>query len=262
MEKARKDAEQQLEEQRARAVVSERLSALGEMATGMAHELNQPLSGVRGLAEHILIGFDRGWDLSKKTIRENVQMIIEQTERMTHVIEHTRKFARGVESPDLLPVQINDVIRSAQDLIEFHLQYRGLKLKCDLAEGLPFILANPFSLEEVILNLINNARDALSEYKKTGHSNNSQEITIRTLQELKDSKCTVKIQVIDNGAGIHQDLMSKIFNPFFTTKDPDKGTGLGLAISKSIIEEFKGTITINSIPGRGTTVTIILPVMT
>ena len=260
MEKARKEAEHKLEKQRAIAILSDRLRSLGEMATGMAHELNQPLLGVRGLAEHILIGFKRGWNLSEETIREKIRLIIEQTERMTHVIEHTRMFAKGADNCELLPVQINEVIKSSLGLIGAQLRFRGLTLNCELADNLPTVLANPFSLEEVIMNLVNNARDAIMEGMKTS-TIKSPQLIIHTSRETSTPKSPVKIEIIDHGIGIPQDLMPKVFEPFFTTKDPDKGTGLGLALSKSIIEKFEGKIIIQSTPGLGTTVIITLPAM-
>jgi len=272
MEKARKDAERQLKEQRAKAILSDRLRSLGEMGTGMAHELNQPLLGVRGLAEHILIGFKRGWNIPEETIKEKIQLIIDQTDRMTHVIEHTRLFARA-DNSELIPVQCNDSIRACLSLIGAQLRFRGYNLNCDLAEELPPVLANPFSLEEVFLNVINNARDALVEKMinaKNRHSIESEnparsegslEVIIRTSEEVKELVHMVKIEVTDRGAGIPQHLMPMVFDTFFTTKDPDKGTGLGLSISKSIIESYQGTITIQSTVGSGTTVTITLPAM-
>jgi C4-dicarboxylate-specific signal transduction histidine kinase len=260
MEKAREEAERQLEEQRARAILSDRLRSLGEMATGMAHELNQPLLGVRGLAEHILIGLQRGWNISQETILEKIRLIIDQTERMTHVIEHARTFARGADNSEIFSVQVNDVIKSSMDLIGAQLRYRGLILQCNLAENLPTVLANPFSLEEVILNLINNARDAFVEQIKPERMENSPHIIVQTSAQRNGPKNFVKIEVIDYGAGIPQEFIQKVFDPFFTTKDPDKGTGLGLAISKSIIEGFHGHINIQSSPGSSTTVTVTLPV--
>jgi PAS domain S-box-containing protein len=260
MEQARKEAERQLEEQRARAILSDRLRSLGEMATGMAHELNQPLLGVRGLAEHILIGLKRGWNISQETILEKIQLIIDQTERMTHVIEHARTFARSADNSELIPVKVNDVILSGMDLIGAQLRYRGLLMKCDLAENLPDVLVNPFSLEEVILNLINNARDAFAGKIKIDLSKDSPHILVRTSEQRDGTKHSVIINVIDFGTGIPKEMMQKVFDPFFTTKDPDKGTGLGLSISKSIIEGFHGSIDIQSALGSGTTVTIVLPV--
>ncbi|MEW6379675.1 MAG: PAS domain S-box protein [bacterium] len=271
MEKARKEAERQLEEQRARAIVSDRLRSLGEMATGMAHELNQPLLGIRGLAEHILIGFKRGWNIPEAMIKEKIQLIVDQTDRMTHVIEHARLFARGSEHTELLPVQVNEAIKSCMELIGAQLRFRGFILDCELAEDLPPVLANPFSLEEVVLNLINNARDAVADKLKTGPPESrlpgsgcperSSRIVVRTFEEKSESGSLVKIEVIDHGVGIPQNLIPKVFETFFTTKDPDKGTGLGLTISRSIVESFQGTISIQSVVNQGTAVTVTLPAM-
>ncbi|MGA1790792.1 MAG: PAS domain S-box protein [bacterium] len=260
-EKAKEKAEHRLEEQRAKAILSDRLRSLGEMATGIAHELNQPLSGVRGLAEHLLIGFDRGWNHPDEVIRENIEMIIEQTDRMSHVIDHARMFARGAGDSDLIPVKVNEVIRSAEGLINAQLRYKGLRLECDLATDLPPVLANPFSLEEVVLNVINNARDAIMDKTKTGGKQRPQEIMLRTQVQKKYSNRFVMIEIIDHGIGIPKNLISKIFAPFFTTKSPDKGTGVGLAVSKAIIDSFQGEIRIKSRPGSGTIVSIILPVL-
>ena len=170
-------------------------------------------------------------------------------------------FARGVDNYKPVPIDVNNVIKSSMDLINAQLHYRGLILECDLDEDLPPVLANPFSLEEVILNLINNARDALTDQGKTETSKDPPKIKVRTFLEERSAKCSVKIEVIDHGPGIPKELQSKIFDPFFTTKDPDKGTGLGLAISKSIIESFHGRIKIRSAQGSGTTITIALPAM-
>ena len=260
-EKAKEKAEHRLEEQRAKAILSDRLRSLGEMATGIAHELNQPLSGVRGLAEHLLIGFDRGWNHPDNVIRENIEMIVEQTDRMSHVIEHARMFARGAGDFDLIPVKVNEVIRSAEGLINAQLRYKGLGLKCDLATDLPPILANPFSLEEVVLNVINNARDAIMEKAVQKGKQGSQEIILHTQVQKRYSNRFVKFEIIDHGVGIPKNLISKIFTPFFTTKAPDKGTGVGLAVSKAIIDSFKGEIRIKSKQGSGTVVSIILPVL-
>ncbi len=258
-EAEKKEAERKLEEQRARAILSDRLRSLGEMASGMAHELNQPLMGVRGLAEHILIGLNRGWNFSEENIKEKIEMIIGQADRMTHVIDHARTFARGADTSELLHVQVNEVIKAGISLIGTQLRSRGIILKLDMSDYLPNVYANPFSLEEVILNLVNNARDALIENSAKGIQKEPPHIIICTRIYKKAKKSFVKIQVTDKGAGIPKQILPRVFEPFFTTKDPEKGTGLGLAISKSIIERFNGKIDVKSMQDSGTTVTISLP---
>ena len=261
-EEARDKAERELEEQRARAIHADRLRSLGEMAAGIAHELNQPLLGVRGLAEHILIGADRGWDTSPDKIKEKVNLIVEQSDRMTHIIERVRMFARGADNSELMPVQVNDVIRSGTGLLGAQARARGMTLECELTENLPEVLANPFSLEEVILNLINNARDATSERLKQEPGAAPPRIVLRTRAEPEGDRGKVVIDVKDQGVGIPPEILNRIFDPFFTTKAPDKGTGLGLSISKSIVESLGGMIEVQSAPGAGTTVSVSLPALT
>ena len=259
-EEARKMEEQELEKQRVLSMRSDRLRSLGEMAAGIAHELNQPLVGVRGIAEHILIGIDRGWELTEEKLRDRARTIVEQADRMTRIIEHVRMFARESGKPELRPVQINKVVKSAVDMLDTQLKSRGIELEYDLAETLPIVSANPFSLEEVIINLLINARDALEERAKTESAPAPRRILLHTLLEQSDSGEHVKIEVSDNGMGVPEEIRERIFDPFFTTKSPDRGTGLGLSISKSIVEDFRGAIEIQSRPGAGTTVTISLPV--
>ncbi len=130
----------ELEQQRAVAMRSDRLRSLGEMAAGIAHELNQPLVGVRGLAEHILIAQDRGWNMDARTIREKVATIVEQADRMSHIIEHVRIFAREAGKPELRPVNVNDVIESSTNLLGAQFSSHGLTLEKSLATGLPLFL--------------------------------------------------------------------------------------------------------------------------
>jgi PAS domain S-box-containing protein len=260
-EEARRAAEQKLEAQRVLSMRSDRLRSLGEMAAGIAHELNQPLVGVRGLAEHLLLSIDRGWDLTGEKIRDRANLIIEQADRMVHIIEHIRTFARESGKPELRAVNVNEVIKAGTDMLGTQLRSHGIELKYELAEALPVVSVNPFSLEEVVINLLINSRDALEEQMEAGSMSTSPRILLRTLLDQVDSQKHVKIQVMDNGLGIPEDMVEKVFDPFFTTKGPDRGTGLGLSISKSIVESFGGTISIQSVPDSGTTVTISLPVV-
>ncbi len=258
-EEALRDAQRELETQRALSMRSDRLRSLGEMAAGIAHELNQPLVGVRGLAEHILIALDRGWDLTEEKLRDRLTRVVEQADRMVHIIEHVRMFAREAGKPNPVPVQANDVVRSGMEMLGAQFRSHGLELASELSEGLPLVSANPFSLEEVILNLLNNARDAIEGKTKDDTDISKGQVMIRTgLNGGEGTDQQVRIEVIDTGSGIPKDVLAKVFDPFFTTKDPDKGTGLGLAISKSIVEDFGGTIQIESTPGEGTNVSIYL----
>ncbi len=260
-EKALQAAEQELKMQRALVIHSDHLRSLGEMAAGIAHELNQPLTGIRVLAEHFLIGLDRGWNLTEGRIRDCLRMIVEQSDRMSHVIDHIRVFSREAGRPEVRPVQVNDVVRSGMDMLDIQFRSRGVELACDLAEGLPPVSANPFSLEEVVLNLLLNARDAVEERLKEEGGAASPHILIRTRAEGGGEDQRVNMEVIDRGVGIPAEALPKVFDPFFTTKGPDRGTGLGLSVSRSIVEGFGGIIKIQSTPGQGTDVTVSLPAM-
>ncbi len=259
-EEARKAAEQERERQRVLSMRSDRLRSLGEMAAGIAHELNQPLQGVRGMAERLLISIDRGWELTEEKIRDRADTIIEQADRMVHIIEHIRVFARESGKPELRPVKVNDVVKACMDLLGTQFRSRGIQLERELMESLPVISANPFSLEEVVINLLINARDAVEEQMNAGPVLTPPRVLLRTLLDETGESKYVKIEVTDSGVGIPEAMLEKVFDPFFTTKGPDRGTGLGLSISKSIVEGFGGAIYVNSMPGSGTTVTISLPV--
>jgi C4-dicarboxylate-specific signal transduction histidine kinase len=257
-EEARRKVERELEEQRALAIASDRLRSLGEMAAGVAHELNQPPVGVRGMAEHAVLAIERNWELSKEDMDEKLRKIIDQADRMAYIIEHVRMFAREADKPETQPVNVNQVVNSSLGLVSAQLRQRGLELECDLAEHLPEVEANPFTLEEVVLNLVTNARDAVEE-RMESDSEADPVVTLRTLVDRRGSETWVRVEVADRGVGITAEQLGRVFDPFYTTKDPDKGTGLGLAISKSIIEKLGGTIEIKSEPGGGTTAIISLP---
>jgi PAS domain S-box-containing protein len=260
-EDARDGAEQELAAQRALSIRADRLRSLGEMAAGIAHELNQPLAGVRGLAEHLLIGAERGWDLNGEKLREKTRQIMGQADRMSHIIEHVRTFARGADGVRTGPIEVNQVIEDSLSLLGAQLESRGVLLERELGRGLPRVLANPFSLEEVVINLVNNARDALEENVARGLQANAAAIKLRTLHEPGPEGNQVLIEVSDNGPGIPDEVRARIFTPFFTTKSSEKGTGLGLSISQSIIEGFGGRIEIQSRARQGSVVRVSLPAM-
>jgi C4-dicarboxylate-specific signal transduction histidine kinase len=250
-ERARADAERRLEGQRTLSLRSDRLRSLGEMAAGIAHELNQPLVGVRGMAEHALIAMDRGWDQDQTKLRRRLGDIIGQVDRMSHTIQHVRLFAREAGSPRLDDVSLTEVAEAARDLLQTQFSAHGLDLRVELAAQLPTIRANQFSLEEAVLNLLTNARDAVE-------SSAAPTVTLRTWQPTPDR---VGLEVADNGVGIAADIRERIWQPFFTTKDPDKGTGLGLAITRTIVEQFGGRVELDTEVGGGTRIQFLFDVV-
>ena len=253
-------AEQALEEQRTLCIRSDRLRSLGEMAAGIAHELNQPLMGVRGMAELILLGMKKLNSIPLKKIQKHAEIIMEQADRMVHIIKHVRLFAREAGNIEKSVEDLNKVVNSGISLIQAQLNSHGIVLKTELSPDPLFVFINPFSIEEVILNLLGNARDAVEEKKeRCAESGFTPVIRIRTWHVNEDKKMTY-LEIKDNGIGISRNISSRVFDPFFTTKAPDKGTGLGLSITKSIIEEFDGKIMFNSKEGEGSVFTINFPV--
>jgi len=253
-EDARHSAENELEEQRLLTMRADRLRSLGEMAAGIAHELNQPLVGVRGSAEHLLLSVERGWDLPEEELLRKLTTVIEQADRMSKIIEHVRMFAREAGKPECRSVQVNNVAHAATELLGAQFSAHGLALECELDEELPAVWANPFSLEEVILNLLSNARDAVDQ-RMAGDDKEKGHVSVRTSCE--DN--TVRIEVTDNGTGIAEAIHDRLFEPFFTTKRAEHGTGLGLSISKSIVEDFGGTIELRSGETEGASAIVLLP---
>jgi len=257
-EDARASAEGELEEQRTLRLRSDRLRSLGEMAAGIAHELNQPLTGVRGLAELQLTCMEEGWEVSEEVLRERLGSIVEQADRMVHIIDHVRHFARDAGKAEQEEVQVNEVVQSATELIGVQFGSHGVQIVVDLGSDLPPVWINPFSLEEVLLNLLNNARDALDARDEQDSQQQRGQVVLRTCR--KEER--VVIEVRDNGSGIPAKVLEQIFEPFFTTKDLDQGTGLGLPISRSIVEGVGGRLEVTSTPGSDTTAIISLPAMT
>lgn len=255
IEEAKRKAEQQLEQQRALSIRSDRLRALGEMATGMAHELNQPLQGIRGLAERCVLKAKRNQVLTQEEVLNRLNDIVNQTERMTHIIEHTRLFAKEAGHPIVQSVNVNDVVKDATKLLVTQFRARGVHTLVRPTSHLPQVKINPFSLEEVIINLLLNARDAVEENLKAEPDLTPPHIVIQT----KKNHNRVKIIIKDQGIGIPSDLQTRIFEPFFTTKSSDQGTGLGLSVSQSIVEQFGGQLEIAPQKTGGTQATISFP---
>jgi signal transduction histidine kinase len=255
----RQEAEEELKAQRTLRVRSDRLRSLGEMAAGIAHELNQPLVGVRGFAELTLHSIDDGLEISKDLIRSNVATIVEQADRMVHIINHVRLFARDADSTVTSIVDLNNVVSSGTSMLMAQFNSHGLLLENDLSPHELPVRVNPYSVEEVIFNLLSNARHSLGEKKETAGDEYRPCVRVSTRKIAVNGGDAVTLKIADNGMGIPEHATDKIFDPFFTTKDPDKGTGLGLSICKSIVESFQGQIQFETAENEGTSFEIIFP---
>jgi PAS domain S-box-containing protein len=231
-------------------VQSGKLAALGELAAGIAHELNQPLTAVRGFAQEAMS--EVGTTGEKKTTLENhLKEIVSGADKMERIISHLRNFTRK-STEDFQMADVHSVIDESLVMLNKQLTSRGVKVERDYATELPRVYCNPFQLEQVFINLATNARDAIE-----AKGENKGLIKIRTRAEAEG---VIVIQYEDNGCGIADVAKGKIFNPFFTTKEVGKGMGLGLSISYGILSRINASILVESTVGKGTVFTIKLPV--
>jgi len=227
----------------AQLIQASKLATLGEMATGIAHELNQPLNVIKIGSAFLLETIQAGKELNKKDLTTIAEEFNGEVDRASGIINHLRNFARtGNISKE--KVFINDPIRGVFKVLAQQLKLREIEVKLHLDESLPPIMADNNRLEQVFVNLVTNARDALEEV-----SGRTRSLEIRSFME----EGNVVVTVSDTGKGIPSGLLNKIFEPFFTTKEVGKGTGLGLSISYGIVRDYGGTITVHSEEGSGTT---------
>ncbi|MEI6161076.1 MAG: ATP-binding protein [Roseococcus sp.] len=212
-----------------------KLAQLGEVATGMAHELNQPLAGISMAAENAVRSLARMPDPPPRA-REKLELIVSLTQRASRIIDHMRVFGRADPGP-FAAVDVPDLLEAARPMFELRLRASLAQLDVSFPPDLPPVRAQASLLEQVLLNLIINACDAHTE---AGQPGPGQERRIRITAEAQGASVQIAIQ--DNAGGIPEAVLPDIFQPFFTTKSPGKGTGLGLSISYGIITELGGQI--------------------
>jgi two-component system NtrC family sensor kinase len=241
MARSLKDRDERLQKAFQRITVTERLASLGQMAAGVAHEINNPLGGILLYSNLVLEEMD-----PTDQSRQNMEKIIYQTERCKKIVQSLLDFAR-TPSGDLSRLDVNHVILTSLNLVKDQSIFHGIEVKTELADDLPPVMGDLSRLEEVFLNLFINATDAMC-------GRGTLTITSRL-----SSSGVVKIAISDTGKGIDKAYLPHIFEPFFTTKDPGQGTGLGLSITYGIIQKHGGFIDVVSEPGTGTTFTITLP---
>lgn len=237
-----KTAEAEHQRLKEKAELSSRLAAVGEMAAGIAHEINNPLTGVLGYAELML-----SEDLPP-ALKEEVQIIADGSKRVAEIVRRLLTFARQTK-PLKTSVSVPELIDNTLELRNYVLRTSGIEVITRYQPDLPWIVADAGQLQQVFLNLIVNAEHAI---KKTGHQG-------RLTISAEKTGNFLRIVFEDNGTGIESDVLPKLFQPFFTTKAPGEGTGLGLSLSRSIIVEHGGTIEVASEPGHGATFSIELP---
>jgi PAS domain S-box-containing protein len=232
-----------------------RLESLGELAAGLAHEMYQPLSVISFAMENIQYKLEQK-KLPEEYLISKFQTINQNINKISVLIDHVRIFSRDQGSITFEQVDVNQVINNALSMIGSQLKNNQIQVITELSDAIGYTIGNSSRFEQVILNLISNARDALEEKENEAMSGSLlKEIRIKTAVEKK----RIIVRVWDCGNGIPSLNIDKIFNPFFTTKVEGKGTGLGLAIVYGIISEMKGDISVRTVEGKFTEISINLP---
>ncbi|KJS28745.1 MAG: histidine kinase [Desulfatitalea sp. BRH_c12] len=231
-----------------------KLKTLGEMSAGIAHELNQPLNAIKMGSEYLEMVIENQQTMSSEDLQTVTVEISRQVDRASDIIKRLRDFGRKSDfTRD--KVSLNQPINSVLNIIGRQLSLQNIALKLELANDPPMVLVHPNRLEQVIFNLVTNARDALIQKDET-NPEPDRTIEIRTFHE----NGRAIVSVADNGIGIPQSMRKKIFEAFFTTKEMGEGMGLGLSISSGIVEDYGGKIEVVSDEGRGTTFKLSFPI--
>lgn len=224
-------------------IQQEKMAAIGMLAGGVAHEINNPLGGVLAFTQLLLRRMK-----DNESVCEDLKEIEFAAIRCKKIVQDLLDFSRTTKEKEKNPVQINDQIERLDNFIQMEMKSLNIDLKYDLDKTIPPVLGVPNRLQQVFLNLMTNAVHAMPHGGK---------MSVRTFYNAKNKEVCVEVQ--DTGNGIPEDIRNRIFEPFFTTKEPGKGTGLGLAISYRIVKESEGTIDLDTKTDHGTTFRVRLP---
>lgn len=227
---------------------TEKMAALGRFVSGVAHELNNPLTSIMGYAQLLL---SRGLSPSQHA---EANKVYQEAERARRIVKNLLYFARD-KQPERTRVDLNEIVERTLALRSYELKVENITVGCDLAPQLPLTMADPYQLQQVVLNLLLNAEQAMLEQRGQGS------VWIRTHAFSRRGENRILLELSDDGPGIPNDIASRIFDPFFTTKPSGAGTGLGLSIVYGIIQQHGGEVTFESHPGLGTKFLIDLPII-
>jgi histidine kinase len=244
----RLETEQQL-------IQTSKMATLGEMATGVAHELNQPLAVIKTASNFFMRKIKKKESITDDVLQTMAAEINSHVDRASNIINHMRQFGRKSDL-NLVAVDLNAVLKRTFEIFSRQLTVRGIEIALDLSQDLPSVSADPNRLEQVFINLLINARDAIMDRVAAERPEKVEKIIF--LHTGCDEK-QVYVKVCDSGIGIPQPMREKIFEPFFTTKEVGKGTGLGLSISYGIIKDLKGSIKAEANDSGGACFTIAFP---
>ena len=247
-----KKAEEEKEAMRAQLIQSQKLESIGTLAGGVAHEINNPINGIMNYSRLLM---DR---LSDKMLHEFASEIMRETERVATIVRNLLVFARP-EMQSQSPARMCDIVQAVLSLIQSVMRDDQIALGVDVPEDLPSVQCRSQQVQQVLMNLLTNARDALNEKYPGADADKVIRLSARAIE--RDGGRWVRITVEDHGPGIPEELRQRIFDPFFSTKTKDKGTGLGLAITHGIVKDHGGRLTIESEVGKFTRMHMDLPVM-
>jgi C4-dicarboxylate-specific signal transduction histidine kinase len=241
--------EQELRDKQEQLVQAGKLATLGELTTGVAHELNNPLNNIGLYVGNVIDRIHMG-ELSNESALKNLEQAMEQVRKATEIISHLRTFGRAAPVT-FEAVDVDEVIERALSLMQEQLRLRAIEVDLDLCPDELTVQGNPIQLEQVFINLLTNARDALDEVPEDRKK-------IRIVSSLEGDR--IRIVFEDTGPGIPAETAIRVFDPFFTTKEVGTGTGLGLSITYSIVKEHGGDISLSQTPGGGARFTVEVPV--
>jgi PAS domain S-box-containing protein len=258
-EQSLKKAYQELKHTQSQLVQSGKLASIGELAAGVAHELNQPLMVIRGNAQLVKRFITKG-NYEINDLLKQMEPIERNTKRMMNIINHLRTFSRQSKS-EYYALDVNQVIEESFLMVGEQLRLRNIEIKKTTDPDLPKIKGDTNQLEQVFLNLITNARDAITEKNESQKPEDGKIDSIEIITQTSASDANlIEVLFKDSGNGIGESARNSIFDPFFTTKAVGKGTGLGLSISYGIISDHNGQIEIAETGPQGTTFQIKLPI--
>ena len=232
----------------AKMLQTEKMAALGQLVSGIAHELNNPLTAIMGYTQLLL-----GRGLGPGPLSE-ARKVYQEAERARRIVKNLLYFARE-NRPEQTRVDLNEIVERTLALRSYEMKVENIVVECELALDLPRTMADPYQLQQVVLNLVINAEQALLEGRGQGR------VRIRTEHLTRTRGDRILLEVSDDGPGIPHDIAWRIFDPFFTTKPAGVGTGLGLSIVYGIVHQHGGEVTFESQPGNGAKFSVELPVV-
>ena len=230
---------------------SEKLATIGQLASGLAHEIGTPLNIISGRVELTKRRLE-----DKEGAQKNLDIIAQQTERITKIIQQLLGFVRK-KKPEQKNLNITTLLEATLDFLDHEIQKQKVKVVREIKDDLPSVTGDPDQLQQVFLNIILNAIQSIPQGGTVRLSASSKWISKEGLED--DSRRYVEVCVEDTGIGMEREVMENIFNPFFTTKEKDRGTGLGLTVSQGIVQDHEGWIDVESEVGKGSVFKVYLP---